>query len=585
MPGCRINYNLNIIDTPGFGDCRGIERDKKIVEQIKKFFSSSQDHGIECLDAVWFVTQAPMCKLTPTQRYIFDSVLSIFGADIKENIFVLITFADSQQPPVLHAIKEADIPHQGTFKFNNSALFVNPSISPDDKVAWKMGKKGFEEFFTGLRKVRTKSLTLTKEVLQLRKKLEDHISRIQKEIMRGTEEQLKMREEERILKLHERDIADNMNFKYKVKEVKVVKIDLPTGIHTTTCLICNFTCHEDCIYANDDHKMLCWAMDQNFCQDCLAKPEPERVGCWCSMNKHCRICENRCIWSEHKNQPYLIQAQEIYAEKTYEEMMKKYVSAQDEKGKAINILEKIKENYETVMERNKELVAKVKDYINRLKEIALKPNPMSELDYINILIENENEGKKDGYQERIHILKELHEKAKIRAQIAEELDKEDTSLKLNKRLNQGYSSTNTESPKQINRMKSSTSIASNTHTVTPKQTNRSIPAVKTVARTQPTITKQINQIKPSVSAELDKENSLLDSSNLTEREDLDSPTLPNKDNTNFVQSGQNAKSISPEHKNHMGPSVNTVTEYTPNQAHQMENVHAATKKSKMCHVM
>jgi septin family protein len=33
MEGSTIDYTLNIIDTPGFGDTRGIVRDKTIVEK------------------------------------------------------------------------------------------------------------------------------------------------------------------------------------------------------------------------------------------------------------------------------------------------------------------------------------------------------------------------------------------------------------------------------------------------------------------------------------------------------------------------------------------------------------------------
>ena len=113
-------------------------------------------------------------------------------------------------------------------------------------------------------------------------------------------------------------------------------------------------------------------------------------------------------------------------------MKKKYESAKDEKGKAIDILEKIKEHYDAVMEKNKKLVTEVKHHINRLKEIALKPNTLSELDYINILIENENDGKKEGYKERIDILDELRGKAELWAAIAEELDEQglDQSTKI-----------------------------------------------------------------------------------------------------------------------------------------------------------
>ena len=63
-----------------------------------------------------------------------DSVLSIFGKDVLENIRVLVTSADGQQPPVLQAINASGVPCPETkdglqihFKFNNSALFADNS--------------------------------------------------------------------------------------------------------------------------------------------------------------------------------------------------------------------------------------------------------------------------------------------------------------------------------------------------------------------------------------------------------------------------------------------------------------------------
>ena len=90
----------------------------------------------------------------------------------------MITFANEKRPPVLDTIKEAGIPHHGTFIFNNSALFVDPDNTPNDRIFWKSGKQGFKIFFKTLDNVNTRSLTLTKEVLQTRKRFESRISRI-----------------------------------------------------------------------------------------------------------------------------------------------------------------------------------------------------------------------------------------------------------------------------------------------------------------------------------------------------------------------------------------------------------------------
>ena len=124
QPWFTVPYTVTIVDTPGFGDTGGLKRDKEIMDQIRKFFETQGSGGIDHIDGVGFVTQAAMPRLTPTQRYIFDSILSIFGKDIAQNIFMLLTFADGQKPQVLSGLKEANMEYQDFYKFNNSALYV-----------------------------------------------------------------------------------------------------------------------------------------------------------------------------------------------------------------------------------------------------------------------------------------------------------------------------------------------------------------------------------------------------------------------------------------------------------------------------
>ncbi|XP_050926169.1 uncharacterized protein LOC108892298 isoform X5 [Lates calcarifer] len=182
--GFEIDHSLTIVDTPGFGNTRGIERDRMIIEQLRNLFSAQL--GVTEIDAVCFVAQASFTRLTPTQKYVFDSLLSIFGKDVAENIRVLVTFADGQRPPVLEAINASGVPCPKTkdglpvhFKFNNSALFAQNTSSAaergseDDEdeeenfqMFWNMGTKGMKRFFGALNEIETKSLTMTKEVLK-----------------------------------------------------------------------------------------------------------------------------------------------------------------------------------------------------------------------------------------------------------------------------------------------------------------------------------------------------------------------------------------------------------------------------------
>ncbi|XP_067462998.1 uncharacterized protein [Thunnus thynnus] len=181
--GFKTPFSLTIVDTPGFGDARGIERDNEITEQLCNRFSA--ELGVSEIDAVCFVVPAALTRLTPSQYYMFDSVLSIFGKDVAENIRVLVTFADSQRPPVLEAINASGVPCPKTkdglpahFKFNNSVLFADNKSSAAngmdgndedegfDQMFWNMGTQSMKRFFAALNVIDTKSLTMTKEVLR-----------------------------------------------------------------------------------------------------------------------------------------------------------------------------------------------------------------------------------------------------------------------------------------------------------------------------------------------------------------------------------------------------------------------------------
>ena len=194
--GSPIDYTLTVLDTPGFGDTRGIERDREITELIREFFSLQGKQGLDVLDGIGFVTQAPLARLTPTQKYISSSILSIFGKDIKDNIFMLITFADGADPPVMQAIKEAQIPYAEFFRFNNSALYARFTDSEFSKMFWEIGHSSFSKFFQYLLKAKPVSLQMTRQVLEERRHLETIVHGFQLQINQGLAKIDELKQEE-----------------------------------------------------------------------------------------------------------------------------------------------------------------------------------------------------------------------------------------------------------------------------------------------------------------------------------------------------------------------------------------------------
>ena len=75
----------------------------------------------------------------------------------------------------------------------------------------------------------------------------------------------------------EAKIKANKSFTYTIRQEKVVHEDISgRGIHTTTCMTCNFTCHSNCAFADNADKAKCVAM---------------------SPTGDCKVCPRKCIWN------------------------------------------------------------------------------------------------------------------------------------------------------------------------------------------------------------------------------------------------------------------------------------------------
>lgn len=410
--GFKVPYTLTIIDTPGFGDTSGVMRDREITQEIRKFFSTEGTCGVDHIDAVGFLAQSSLPRLTPTQTYIFDQILSLFGKDIEDNIFLLLTFADGQKPQVLSGIKEAGITYQKYFKFNNSALFVNNSSTDDsngdgdgsdseeifnfDALFWKMGEKNYKMFLTQLNLVESKSLVLTKNVLMERHQLQVYIAGIQKDIQSGLTYLEQLREEVKVMKNHQADIDKNKDFKYTVNQEITEQVKIPHSQHITNCLKCNRTCHEVCGISEDSGKRNCYAITED----------------------NCRICPNKCHWTHHKNFPYKYVLKMVTVTKTSQELLERYQKATKDKLSAKQAIESISDEFQAMRLKVLGMTELVRKSLQRLQEIALKPNPLSTVEYIDIMVESEESQAQPGWQARVEQLRNVRKEAEYMQDIA-----------------------------------------------------------------------------------------------------------------------------------------------------------------------
>ncbi|XP_071803411.1 uncharacterized protein [Asterias amurensis] len=415
----NILYTLTIIDTPGFGDTRGIERDRAIIDQIRDFFSHSDTHQVDHIDGIGFVAQASLARLTHTQKYVFDSILSVFGKDISPNILLLVTFADGQKPPLIAAVREAGIPlNDVIFKFNNSALFANTKVESAgsgvddfcagaseggddtnnfDKMCWRMGFHSMMKFFLALGQLDPRSLSLTKEVLDQRKRLEVSLEGLQPQIKMGVCKIEELRREHQILEQHEKNIEANKDFCFELDVQRSRQKDISgTGNFITNCMSCHFTCHYPCAIANDKEKRNCYAMTDGVC----------------------RVCPGKCIWNVHFNQKYEFEYYTKKETRKYTDVEKRYKNAKGNKLTVEQVICKQQQEFLDLQKCVFVLITQSHECLKRLEEIALKQNPLSTVEYVDLMIESEKIEAKPGWPSRVGALQGIRKQADILSEVA-----------------------------------------------------------------------------------------------------------------------------------------------------------------------
>ena len=157
--------NLRIIDTPGYGDTRGYEYDKKITKMIKDKFEKE----IKIINSICFVAKSDKIRLSFEQNYVFYEVLSLFGKNIADNFIFLFTFCDNKEPLIINSLKENDpfksfiskIKEPWYLKFNNSGFFENPNYDQFVEFFFDIGKESFNQFFKKLKTLDNKKVNIS----------------------------------------------------------------------------------------------------------------------------------------------------------------------------------------------------------------------------------------------------------------------------------------------------------------------------------------------------------------------------------------------------------------------------------------
>ena len=396
---------LKIVDTPGFGDTRGLEEDEKIFEKISDVFKNK----IDIINAICFVAKSSGNRLSSREEYIYNKVLNLFGNDIKENFVFMLTFCDANKPSIVKSL-ESDkslfkevipcIRKPYYYKFNNSAIFTSNVENEDDdedfgmiQMFWKLGMDNFEKFLNRIKMMNSKSLTLTKEVLKKRKQLETTILGLNNRVTEALSKIDNIRNVFNKFKQIQGNIKDieKEDFSFYTTEEYYEEESMPKGECTTYCATCCQYCHDPC-----------WVCSK------------EKSGCSAMSGSYCTVCRGRCHWTSHidKYTRPVKRTRQVKNEK--KELMKKYTDSKSKLTTQEQILRGLKTDFEKEERECYNIIKDLSEVINQLNEIALNTKSyITTDDYIDEMIIGIETDKKDKWQEKVKSLKEMKQKKEL----------------------------------------------------------------------------------------------------------------------------------------------------------------------------
>ncbi|XP_072309378.1 uncharacterized protein [Eucyclogobius newberryi] len=372
--GTVVPYSLTIIDTPGYGDTRGIEHDEIITKKLLELFKAPDEvSGVKSMDAVGLVLKSSQNRLDERIAYVFNSITSIFGKDMDKNIVAMVTYSDGMEPKnVFEVLDDANIKYARDednepiyFLFNNRQKDKRGKKKEKTaaQYAFKISEDGMSEFTDFLVECEPRSLEETKKVLKERTRLTACIENFKERVnhIEIQQEAIKMTKE-KLNKLTQ-DVSNS-----KIEKTETYKDKEACNMKALSCTTCEETCHKECPLA-------------------FYKP-------WCVVMKlgKCTVCSRKCPAGEHVRERWRYVTKTRKVEVTSEEMKRRYdAEAKSEVKKTL--LEDLQEEVEQLQRDKNKCLDDAFEAIEKLEKIALNADSVSTYVHLDFLIEKMKEKK------------------------------------------------------------------------------------------------------------------------------------------------------------------------------------------------
>ena len=351
---------IGIIDTPGLGDCRRMQEDKKNI------IAALQDE--EFINCICFIINGRQSHTSVTLKYSMSEITAVLPREILNNIFVVFSNTSDVldlnfDPGELQQFFGQRIQH--FFCIENPYCRLKKAkqkqkMLPLDKIAQSLQKafedtadviislcdtiKEFKQVYT------LRFVTLFKKKQEIEKSVFELLTTYKKE--KRLEKDLKNAQEEIDSALH----AKSLNKHYKsTKRMRTWNV-LATSDHNTLCGVrqCYSNCHLSCY------------LDKSFDKEVL-KTCPAFNG-----NSYCQVCGHHYTLHYHDEVKFVESIQE--QEYLHFEMRDKFEAAKSQEEKARTLHDKLKAELEESEKERKRLSIMLLSVMEEFHSLGINRN-------------------------------------------------------------------------------------------------------------------------------------------------------------------------------------------------------------------
>ncbi|KAK7896225.1 hypothetical protein WMY93_021550 [Mugilogobius chulae] len=386
-----VPYSLTIIDTPGYGHTEGIERDQKIIQLLEGLFCIPE--GMDTINAVGLVMNSSDSKLDERKAYILNSVTSLFGKDMEQNIVIMMTHTGSGKPRnALKALEDAKIVcardkknEPVYFMFNNRQKEPIEGDSDEEAAehAFKVSTKGIKKFTKFLETSKLQSLKTTLKVMKERTRLTACIQNLQERVVEVELKQMVITKNREELSQFKAEMEKNKEFTVNTQETYKEKetINAKWNNKAVTCNICEENCH---------YPGCTWALSPKMCE-VMKKGE-------------CTSCTRKCPVDAHVKEKWKYVTKTRTVTKTSEEMKAEYEKNEGEKK---SVLQNLEHEMSNLQQAKDKCLDEAFDLLEKLEKIALNVDSVSSSVHLEFLIQKMKE---KGDEEKIQKLEEMRDR-------------------------------------------------------------------------------------------------------------------------------------------------------------------------------